>query len=69
MAQSASRLQPLDTKDRDVIAGSWKDRAEYDAWCIRNMEAMNRLAVTNPKEWERMAREIEAFHARLTKET
>lgn len=47
----------------------WPDREAFDRWWRDNVIAFNRLAVTNPKEWERMAQEIEAFHARLTKET
>lgn len=43
---------------------AWKSRAEYDAWCVTNMRALNLLAVKDPKEWERCARRIEAFLAK-----
>ena len=47
--------------------GAWRIRADYDAWSIKNMVAMNRLAVTDPEEWERQAQKIEAFLARMKK--
>jgi hypothetical protein len=47
--------------------GEWRSRAEYDAWCIKNMKAMNRLAGSDPQEWERQAQKIEDFLKRMQK--
>lgn len=46
-------------------AGPWKDRAEWEAWWRANVIAFNRLAVTDPREWERIAQAIEKFHTRI----
>lgn len=45
--------------------GQWRNRKEYDAWWSKNSTAHNRLAVTDPREWERIAQAIEAFHRRI----
>ena len=42
-------------------AGPWKDRAAFNKWWMKNSRAHNRLAVTNPDEWERVAKIIEKF--------
>ena len=34
--------------------------ADYDAWCRSNMIAWNRVAVTDPVEWERIACRVDA---------
>jgi hypothetical protein len=47
--------------------GEWRTRADYDAWCRRNMVAFNRLSVTDPDAWERTVQQIEAFLARMKK--
>lgn len=39
--------------------------AEYDAWCLSNMVAFNRLAVADPREWERIACRVDALLERL----
>lgn len=44
-----------------MIAGPWATRAEFDTWWRANVIAFNRLAVTDPDEWERVAAEIEEF--------
>ena len=53
---------PNRTIERPI--GHWKNRKEYDAWWMRNSMAHNRLAVTDPAEWERIAKEIDKFYAR-----
>jgi len=44
-----------------MIAGPWSSRDEFEEWWDRNGMAHNRLAVTDPKEWERVAKIIETF--------
>lgn len=51
-------------RDRSVTAGPWKDRAEFEAWWKANVVAFNRLSVTNPPEWQRIARAVEEFQTR-----
>lgn len=46
-------------------AGPWKDRAEWLRWWAANVIAFNRLAVTDPAAWERIAQAIEKFHERI----
>jgi len=46
-----------------MIAGPWKDRAEFEAWWAANVIAFNRLAVADPRAWERVAQAIEMFNA------
>jgi hypothetical protein len=46
-----------------MIAGPWKDRAEFEAWWQANVIALNRLSVTDPREYERVAQAIEKFNA------
>lgn len=46
-----------------MIAGPWKDRAEFETWWAANVIALNRLAVTDRDEWERVCRLIEKFNA------
>ena len=43
---------------------AWKDRAEFEAWWRGNVVAFNRLSVTDPQEWERVARLVENFQQR-----
>lgn len=40
---------------------SFRTLAQYDEWSAAHMVAMNRLAVTNPQEWERLAIRIEGL--------
>lgn len=47
-----------------MIAGPWASRAEFEAWWLANVIEINRLAVRDPEEFERVARAIEAFNAR-----
>ena len=44
-----------------MTAGPWKDRVEFEAWWRQNVIAFNRLAVTDPREWERIAKHVEEF--------
>ena len=46
-----------------MIAGPWADRAEFEIWWKLNVRALNRLAVTDRREYERVSRVIEAFNA------
>lgn len=46
-------------------AGPWQNRAEFEAWWRQNVIAHNRLAVTDPAEWERITQAIEKFHRRI----
>lgn len=39
--------------------------ADYDAWCRAHMREFNRLAVTDPEEWERVACRVDAVLERL----
>jgi hypothetical protein len=48
-----------------MTAGPWKDRAEFDAWWRQNVIAFNRLSVTDPREWERIAKQVEQFQRSL----
>jgi hypothetical protein len=44
-----------------MTAGPWKDRDDFEAWWKLNVRALNRLAVSDPEEWERVTRKIELF--------
>lgn len=44
-----------------LVAGPWKDREDWERWWRQNVIAFNRLAVTDPAEWERIAKVIEEF--------
>ena len=46
-----------------MIAGPWKDRDEFEAWWAANVIALNRLSVTDPSEYQRVAAAIEKFNA------
>jgi hypothetical protein len=48
-----------------MIAGPWSSRDEFEEWWKANVIAFNRLSVTDPDEWERIAKAIEAFHRRI----
>ena len=48
-----------------MTPGPWRNRAEFEAWWHQNVIAFNRLAVTDPAEWERIAQAIETFHRRI----
>ena len=43
-------------------AGPWKDREDWERWWRQNSMADNRLAVTDPEAWEKIAQAIEKFH-------
>lgn len=45
-----------------MIAGPWKDRADFERWWAAYVVAFNRLSVTDPREWERIAQVIEKFN-------
>ena len=42
-------------------AGPWATREEFETWWRENVIAFNRLSVTDPEEWERVAKAVEAF--------
>lgn len=42
-------------------AEPWADRAAFESWWAANVIAFNRLSVTDPEEWERIARKVEKF--------
>lgn len=46
-----------------MIAGPWKDRAEFDAWWAAHVIELNRLSVDDPREFERIVQVIEKFNA------
>jgi hypothetical protein len=46
-------------------AGPWKDREEFMRWWLANVIALNRLSVTDPREYERVCQAIEKFHTRI----
>lgn len=43
---------------------AWTSRAEFEAWWREHGRAFRLLSVSDPEEWERIARKIEAFNAR-----
>lgn len=45
-----------------MTPGPWKDRADFERWWAANVIAFNRLSVTDPREWERIAQVIEKFN-------
>ncbi len=45
-----------------MTPGPWKDRATFEIWWRQNVIAFNRLSVTDPREWERVAKAIEKFN-------
>lgn len=45
----------------DIVAGPWSSLADLEQWWAANAIAHNRLAVTDPDEWERITRKIELF--------
>jgi hypothetical protein len=44
-----------------MTAGPWPSRAAFESWWQENVRAFNRLAVTDPEEWERIAQAVEDF--------
>lgn len=42
-------------------AGPWATRAKFEVWWSENVTEFNRLSVTDPKEWERVAKAVEEF--------
>jgi hypothetical protein len=44
-----------------MTAGPWKDREDWERWWRQNSITHNRLAVTDPAEWERITQAIEKF--------
>jgi hypothetical protein len=45
-----------------MIAGPWSSRAEYEAWWKANVRELNRLAVYDREEYERVSRAIDEFN-------
>lgn len=70
MAQATTRIQRMDKTNRAIEwpVEPWRNRAEWNAWWDANGMAHNRLAVTDPAEWERIAQAIETFHRRIENE-
>ena len=58
----------------EIDTRTWRTRADYDAGWAVNGDAMRRLSVATPPiretitnpEWHRIARQIEAFLARIS---
>ena len=48
-----------------LTPGPWSSRAEFEAWWRQNVIAFNRLSVTDPDAWERIAKAIEEFNWRV----
>lgn len=46
-----------------MIAGPWANREEFETWWRANVIALNRLSVTDPREYQRVAAAIEKFNA------
>jgi hypothetical protein len=46
-----------------VKAGPWRNWDEFRAWWMANVRDLNRLAVTDPAQWELVTIQIEAFYA------
>lgn len=46
-----------------MTAGPWSSRADFEAWWRANVVALNRLSVTDPREYERVVQAIEKFNA------
>lgn len=47
----------------------WQSVDEFEEWWCENVIAFNRLAVSDPKEWHRVAAKVEAFQWRRLRET
>jgi hypothetical protein len=47
-----------------LTAGPWPTRESFERWWLANVIAFNRLAVTDRREWERVARAVEEFQRR-----
>ncbi len=54
----------MDTPNRAIAwpVGPWRNREDWERWWRQNGMAHNRLAVTDPEAWERIAQAIEKFH-------
>lgn len=50
-----------------MTAGPWESRLAFELWWKAHVIAFNRLSVSDPEEWERVAQAIEAFNARQAK--
>lgn len=40
----------------------WQSRKEWEIWWAAHVVAFNRLSVSDPREWERVAKAIEKFN-------
>ena len=47
-----------------MTAGPWPTREAFEKWWRENVIAFNRLAVSDPDEWERVAKAVEDFQRR-----
>lgn len=47
-----------------MFTGQWDTPEEFEEWWKDHSREHNRLAVTDPEEWERVAKKIEAFQAK-----
>lgn len=43
-------------------AGPWADWDQFRSWWRDNVRDLNRLAVTDPDEWERVTVQIQKFY-------
>ena len=50
-----------------MYTGTWETRAEFDTWWRMYGRDHNLLAVVDPREWERVAKKIEAATAGFNK--
>lgn len=46
-----------------MIAGPWPDREAFERWWAANVVELNKLSVTDPREYQRVAQAIEKFNA------
>lgn len=43
-------------------AGPWSDWDAFRSWWLANVRDLNLLAVTDPREWERVTVQIQKFY-------
>lgn len=52
------------SEERVDEPGDWRTVADFESWWRQNVRALNRLAIADREEWERITRIVEAFNAR-----
>ena len=45
-----------------MLTPQWSSRTEWEIWWRNNVIALNRLAVTDPEEYERVCQACEKFN-------